>query len=197
MKNGDTPDASDLQDAYSNSGAAEAGVSITSMDRPLQDTCLDSPPKLGSNSTISAAVDPVALVITECITVTSAMRKHARWAHSSVSAILGGTNAADISGPSTPSNLSLGKGGQWNGPPLSPNGSIDAGLVSRWGLRGRKGRSMQDNPLMAAFARLRSDLSGCTGAYQSSIVPYICLSVKDWQESGSMTHPPSCTHSSR
>jgi brefeldin A-resistance guanine nucleotide exchange factor 1 len=32
---------------------------------------------------------------------------------------------------------------------------------SRWGLRGKKGKSMQDNPLITAFARLRSDLKGC------------------------------------
>ena len=38
---------------------------------------------------ISIAIDPVALITTECITVTSAMRKHTRWAQSSVSAILG------------------------------------------------------------------------------------------------------------
>ena len=36
------------------------------------------------------AIDPVALITTECITITSAMRKHARWSQSSVSAILGG-----------------------------------------------------------------------------------------------------------
>src|ERR1700761_8198882 len=36
------------------------------------------------------AIDPIALVTQECITITSAMRKHARWAQSSVSAILGG-----------------------------------------------------------------------------------------------------------
>lgn len=33
-------------------------------------------------------------------------------------------------------------------------------LASRWGLRGKKGKSIQDNPLMTAFARLRGDLSG-------------------------------------
>ena len=38
------------------------------------------------------------------------------------------------------------------------------GLVGSWGRRGKKGKSMQDNPLMSAFARLRSDLRGCTGA---------------------------------
>ena len=45
------------------------------------------------------------------------------------------------------------------------NGGVreDDSLASRWGLRGKKGRSMQDNPLLSAFARLRNDLRGCTG----------------------------------
>ena len=38
-------------------------------------------------------------------------------------------------------------------------------LASRWGLRGKKGKSMQDNPLLSAFARLRNDLRGCTGRH--------------------------------
>ena len=36
-------------------------------------------------------------------------------------------------------------------------------LASRWGLRGKKGKSMEDNPLMASFTRLRSDLKDCKG----------------------------------
>ena len=46
-----------------------------------------------------------------------------------------------------------------------PNGAVgeDDSLASRWGLRGKKGKSMQDNPLLSAFARLRNDLRGCTG----------------------------------
>ncbi|KAF2198263.1 Sec7-domain-containing protein [Delitschia confertaspora ATCC 74209] len=103
---------------------------------------------------ISVAVDPVALVVTECITVTSAMRKHARWAHSSVSAILGGSSTKPI----TPAN----RGSSMRGD-LSAREPQDesATAPSRWGLRGKKGKSMQDNPLMSAFARLRSDLKGC------------------------------------
>ncbi|TKA61964.1 hypothetical protein B0A49_11311, partial [Cryomyces minteri] len=109
--------------------------------------------KKQANIPITVAVDPVALVVTECITVTSAMRKHARWAHSSVSAILGGGT-----GRSPPVN----KAGNRN---RDSTGSINLGdedaLTSRWGLRGKKGKSMQDNPLMSAFARLRHDLKGC------------------------------------
>lgn len=39
----------------------------------------------------------------------------------------------------------------------------DGGLANRWGLRGKKGKSMQDNPLMAGFGRLRRELGGCKG----------------------------------
>lgn len=112
-----------------------------------------------SRASISIAVDPIALVTTECITVTSAMRKHARWAHSSVSMILGG-------GPSMARDISqiprqTGQRQQRR----STNGSVeeDDTLANRWGLRGRKGKSMQDQPLLSAFTRLRNDLRGCTG----------------------------------
>ncbi|KAF7869708.1 hypothetical protein EAF04_004492 [Stromatinia cepivora] len=117
-----------------------------------------------NTSMVSVAVDPVALITTECITVTSAMRKHARWAHSSVSSILGGSSSPLSSGfqnsrPSTPRDEI--------GPRRAPKssaaseGNDDAGLANRWGLRGKKGKSMQDNPLMAGFGRLRRELTGC------------------------------------
>ena len=105
---------------------------------------------------ISVAVNPVALVTAECITVTSAMRKHARWAHSSVSAILGGTSAK------TPTVHRRERSGQGIIAPREPEDSAP----SRWGLRGKKGKSMQDNPLITAFARLRSDLKGCKGLFR-------------------------------
>ncbi|KAF2273587.1 Sec7-domain-containing protein [Westerdykella ornata] len=100
---------------------------------------------------ISVAVNPVALVVAECITVTSAMRKHARWAHSSVAAILGGPSHQ------TPSIHKRDRTGQG----LASSGDQDEAVANRWGLRGKKGKSLQDNPFMAAFARLRSDLKGC------------------------------------
>ncbi|KAJ5327287.1 uncharacterized protein N7506_010389 [Penicillium brevicompactum] len=103
------------------------------------------------------AIDPVALVTTECITVTSSMRKHARWAHSSVSAILGGNGASrvyerDTSAPPSPNPRRTAQ------PTRSEDDHV---LANRWGLRGKKGKSMQDNPLISAFTRLRSDLKGC------------------------------------
>lgn len=123
---------------------------------------------IAMESKISVAVDPVALITTECITVTAAMRKHARWAHSSVSAILGGsstpiTPSMQNSRPSTPRDEVGGRKGQRSGRSSSGfvEGSDDGGLANRWGLRGKKGKSMQDNPLMAGFGRLRRELTGC------------------------------------
>lgn len=101
------------------------------------------------------AIDPVALVTTECITVTSSMRKHARWAHSSVSAILGGNGGSRVYERDTSAPPSPRKSGQ------SSRGDDDHALANRWGLRGKKGKSMQDNPLISAFTRLRSDLKAC------------------------------------
>ncbi len=117
---------------------------------------VDAPALFGRTGVISVAVDPVALVITECITVTSAMRKDARWRHSSVAAILGGGSSKPASVPRT------AKADKYPDERTRPAEEEDI-LSSRWGLRGKKGKSMQDNPLMAAFTRLRSDLKGCKG----------------------------------
>lgn len=124
-----------------------------------------------SDSSISIAVDPISLVTTECITVTSSMRKHARWAHSSVAAILGGSGSSrsydrDVSVSPSPSHRKSlsgsGSGQRASQSRISlPAVDGDHALANRWGLRGKKGKSMQDNPLMSAFTRLRSDLKSC------------------------------------
>ena len=148
---------------------------------------------------ISIAVDPVALITTECITVTSAMRKHSRWAHSSVSAILGGgpamSTGSDISRPPRKNDRSLGTtqihlaqaGRISNGA-----GGEDDSLASRWGLRGKKGKSMQDNPLLSAFARLRNDLRGCTGGVTdvqlSTWRAKLCVDIRSF-DIPSLLHP--------
>ncbi|KAG9245808.1 hypothetical protein BJ878DRAFT_333626 [Calycina marina] len=123
---------------------------------------------MSASKSIAIAVDPAALVITECIAITSAMRKHARWAHSSVSAILGGSSSPmtpNFSGsrPSTPRDEGILRKGYKGVRGSSGTGFGDGeveGLANRWGLRGKKGKSMQDNPLIAAFGRLRAELSG-------------------------------------
>lgn len=118
---------------------------------------------------ISVAVDPVELITRECMKVTSDMRKHASWAHSSVSAILGVTSSS----PSSPGSFRgsrldtrddlARKGLNDKRPTGAFDGADDGGVANRWGLRGKRGKSMQDNPLMAGFARLRQELRGCKG----------------------------------
>ncbi|KAI9821685.1 MAG: GDP/GTP exchange factor for ARF [Pycnora praestabilis] len=151
--------------------SSEDGLAVSAMSgeaafEALADPPLARPRPVARTNALSIARDPVALITTECITVTSAMRKHARWAHSSVSAILGGTSSGvhgrDTSRPSSPKGGIGGRGSQRN----RGTGEIkitddDIGLANRWGLRGKKGKSMQDNPLMSAFSRLRGDLAGC------------------------------------
>ncbi|KAL9111033.1 MAG: hypothetical protein Q9227_004466 [Pyrenula ochraceoflavens] len=117
-------------------------------------------------STASISIDPVALITTECIGITSAMRKSSRWAQSSVSAILGGGVASryyerGIPGPARPNRSlnSMEKASKEGVIEGVANGETQT-LAGRWGLRGKKGKSIQDNPLMTAFARLRSDLAG-------------------------------------
>lgn len=154
-------------------GIQPAQYNITSSNRsdvatPNRNMAHESTPMTPTHplwdAKISIAVDPVALITTECITVTSAMRKHARWAHSSVSAILGGgpSIARDISRLQKPGDRAS-PAGQRPGRTIDGALGDDDTLASRWGLRGKKGKSMQDNPLLSAFARLRNDLRGCTG----------------------------------
>ncbi|EER38932.1 guanine nucleotide exchange factor [Histoplasma capsulatum H143] len=117
-------------------------------------------------NTIPIAVNPVELVTTECITVTSSMRKHSRWAHSSVAAILsgGGASRSYERELSVPLNVSLAtKSPSTIAPTKSGSAGVEGehALASRWGLRGKKGKSLQDNPLMSAFTRLRIDLKDC------------------------------------
>jgi hypothetical protein len=134
-----------------------------------------------SGNSISIAIDPVALITTECITVTSAMRKHTRWAQSSVSVILGGGTSGSTRHES---HSSLGADENTSLPSHLAQRTKFAGadfrggdgtIASRWGLRGKKGRSMQDNPLMSAFARLRHDLRGCRGQHVPTMISMAIL----------------------
>ena len=113
-------------------------------------------------SKISVAINPVALVTTECISVTSAMRKNARWAQSSVSAILGGGGGGLVGaggGGGAGAGGTAGGAGSNSGLSTPVPGSpmrglhrrklgaddvgLDVGLAGRWGLRGKKGKSIQ------------------------------------------------------
>lgn len=113
---------------------------------------------------VSVAVDPISLVIAECIAITSAIQKHARSPHSSVAAILGGGPSPVQLGPAN--SVSLGKGRSKTAA-ANITGEGTADLV-RWGLRGKKGKSMQDNPLISGFGRLRHELTGIKGVFYST-----------------------------
>ncbi|OAX83989.1 hypothetical protein ACJ72_01652 [Emergomyces africanus] len=140
--------------------------SSTTQDAPTPTMDFYQSANMNGRSTIPIAVNPVELVTTECITITSSMRKHSRWAHSSVAAILGGGTASRAYERelAVPPNISFSA----KSPPkiaptkFGPGGAEgEHALASRWGLRGKKGKSMQDNPLMSAFTRLRIDLKSC------------------------------------
>ncbi|CAK7220923.1 GDP/GTP exchange factor for ARF [Sporothrix bragantina] len=124
---------------------------------------------------VSVAVDPISLVISECINITSAIQKYARSQHLSVSAILGGgapnvamqqsfrLGAASSESPSRRAGSRRGGAASRGGNrPGSAGGSADSDFSSanRWGLRGKKGKSMADNPLISGFGRLRQELAG-------------------------------------
>lgn len=167
-------------------------MAITPKNLIGQDVGSSAPAYSHENTNISIAVDPVALITTECITVTSAMRKHARWAHSSVSAILGGGGSTSDRGSARlPAQSSRGLAHQRQPSQRSKRSPStfdeDEGLAGRWGLRGKKGKSMQDNPLMSAFARLRSDLRGCPGIFDH--LPALSGKQLTWNRYQGLRHP--------
>ena len=117
--------------------------------------------------TTAITINPIALITTECIAITSAMRKHSRWAQSSVSTILGG-GGRRLQNGDAPRPVPNGRvGSQSAGAAITRSASVTVNgggtstLANRWGLRGQKGKSMQDNPLLSAFGQLRSDLASC------------------------------------
>ncbi|KAK4462786.1 hypothetical protein QBC42DRAFT_267044 [Cladorrhinum samala] len=107
---------------------------------------------------VTVAVDPVSLVISECIAITSAIQKHARSPHSSVSAILGGSPNLIQLVPPRNGTGSAGRQSETDG--AGGDGAASDLAASRWGLRGKKGKSLADNPLISGFGRLRAELAG-------------------------------------
>ena len=139
---------------------------------------------------VSVAVDPVSLVMSECISITSAIQKHARSPHSSVSAILGGSpNLIQLVPPGPghgSSSSSSGGGGGGGGSRRDRRSAVDALsdgsadlAASRWGLRGKKGKSMQDNPLISGFGRLRQELAGVKGMLVCACCVRACVRVAE------------------
>lgn len=123
---------------------------MTSTEPAPLSIVLDTPP---IQARTSVAVDPVVLITTECITVTSAMRKHARWAQSSVAAILGGSssgysNVQAAIPPPNPRSTTHPKTGNMKVDGAAVEARIEApglniGSTNRWGLRGKRGKSIQ------------------------------------------------------
>lgn len=156
----------------SSNDSQRPNVTIPQNSSSQMQTATPFHPNAAFDTTPAIAIDPIALITTECITITSAMRKHARWAQASVSAILGGgasrlqekelqrSSSQSHRGSSKPIILDPGMA-RLDVPPASDDDYENSSLATRWGLRGRKGKSLQDNPLLTAFARLRRDLAGC------------------------------------
>lgn len=111
---------------------------------------------------VSVAVDPISLVISECISITSSIQKHARSPHSSVSAILGGNPNPVQLGPAGAIMIMRHKPRATGTPNVEPTEEV-ATSSNRWGLRGQKGKSMQDNPMIAAFGKLRHEIAVIKG----------------------------------
>lgn len=98
---------------------------------------------------VTVAVDPVSLVISECVSITTEIRKRIPSPNTTVSAILGGNP-----------NTALGGIWQQSADGDSEHNGQQPGVANRWGLRGSRGMSIQDNPLISSFGKLRYDLSG-------------------------------------
>jgi golgi-specific brefeldin A-resistance guanine nucleotide exchange factor 1 len=79
-----------------------------------------------------------------------------KWSAASID--MGGRKVATTTSTSATHSPSIG------GPVAVTAGDDDEGsLGGRWGLRGKKGKSLLDNPLMSAFTRLRSELKEVKG----------------------------------
>jgi brefeldin A-resistance guanine nucleotide exchange factor 1 len=125
--------------------------------------CTSIPPRMRYRShPVSVSVDPISLIISECIAITSEIRKRAPSSSSSVSAILGGNPNPIRLGPPDISSLQHSDGA------LSEDVATETLQFNRWGLRGNSGKAIRDNPLMANFGKLRHELAGVKGMCRSS-----------------------------
>lgn len=118
------------------------------------------------------AIDPITLMISECMIISSAMRKVSRWSQSGVAAILG---AGDIFGEDDSITSNLG---------LSSNLSNNS---ARGG--GANGNS-NDNPLLSSFLQLRSILTDTNDLYlidSLTLLQPFLLVIKSSSTSGHIT----------
>lgn len=111
------------------------------------------------------AIDPITLMVNECMLISSAMRKMTRWSQSGVAAILG---AGDIFG--------------------NEDDSLSLGLTSLPTNNGSK--QSNDNPLFSSFLQLRSILTEATDLYDldslTLLQPFL-LAIKSSSTSGHIT----------
>lgn len=110
---------------------------------------------------VSVAVEPVSLVISECIAITSAIQKHARSSHFSVSAILGGNpNTIQFGSPKQqPQSRDRSVGGPFG------DGDQDEAASNRWSFQGQRAKGLQDSPMIAGFGKLRQEITGVKSVY--------------------------------
>lgn len=155
-----------LRQSLLNASSSTATYGLSEADHNVPSIHLDA--DLVAKYQVGIRIEPVALVTQECITITSAMRKDARWAQSSVAAILGGGSSSSTTSLEVADQPLARRGSsRVSTPRIDPVGAKKIGpeeetsLATRWGLRGRRGKSIQDNPLLSAFAKLRRDLAGC------------------------------------
>lgn len=116
----------------------------------------------------NVAVDPITLMINDCMTISSAMRKMTRWSQSGVAAIL---SAGDIFGEGDSiSNLGLSTN-------LANNG-------------GSRASGINDNPLLSSFLQLRSMLTEAKSLFDIdslTILQPFLLVIKSSTTSGHIT----------
>lgn len=145
-----------------NSGRMEPFTPSSPATIPAVATMHDAARMQYRSRPVSVAVDPISLVISECISVTSAIQKHTRSTHSSVSAILGGSpNPIHLGPPSF-----TAKSRERSSPTSAGTAESSHDAVpnsNRWGLRSPRGRSLQDNPMIAGFGKLRYEIAAIKG----------------------------------
>lgn len=120
---------------------------------------------------VSVAVEPVSLVISECIAITSAIQKHARSSHFSVSAILGGNpNTIQFGSP----KQQLQSQDRSAGGPFGDSDQ-DGAASNRWSFQGQRTKGLQDSPMIAGFGKLRHEITGVQSVYWFHLVTYCQL----------------------
>jgi brefeldin A-resistance guanine nucleotide exchange factor 1 len=107
---------------------------------------------------VTITVDPISLIISECIAVTSALQKHSRLSTASVAAILGGERSSSsiVLRSSSGATIDVGWGPAETTAAHLPQDGLRA---SRWVRQDQKGKDKYDDLLWIAFGNLRQAIS--------------------------------------